>query len=67
MRFDSKTNQQFPIIPDAMLDRLREKYAFDFWEKTDEGHTAVRVCTSWATKEENVESLLADVKMLSGK
>ena len=50
-----------------MLDRLREKYAFDFWEKTDEGHTAVRVCTSWATKEENVESLLADVKMLSGK
>lgn len=62
VRFDSKTNQQFPILPDAMLEKLQEKYAFDFWEKADEGHTVVRVCTSWATKEENVECLLADVR-----
>lgn len=62
MRFDSKTNQQFPILPDALLERLQEKYAFDFWEKTDESHTVVRVCTSWATKEADAESLIADVK-----
>lgn len=29
-----KTNQPFPILPDAILEKLQEKYVFDFWEKT---------------------------------
>lgn len=64
LRYDSYTNQQFPIIPDAHLDRLREKYGFCFWEKVDEDHTAIRFCTSWATKEENVDSLIRDIEAL---
>lgn len=64
MLFDSKTNQQFPILPNDMMEKLAEKYAFSFWCKVDEGHTAVRFCTSWATKEENVAELLKDIESL---
>lgn len=62
MLFDSKTNQQFPILPNAVMDKLAEKYAFSFWCKVGDDHTAVRFCTSWATQEDNVAELLADIK-----
>lgn len=58
----SPTNQQFFIFPDGILKKLEEKYHFSFWEKVDEGRTAVRICTSWATKEENVRALIGDIK-----
>ncbi len=64
MLYDSKTNQQFPILPNDMIEKLAEKYAFSFWTKVGEDHAAVRFCTSWATKEENVEKLLADIEGL---
>lgn len=64
MLFDSKTNQQFPILPNEMMDKLAEKYAFSFWCKVGETHSAVRFCTSWATKEENVAELLSDIEKL---
>lgn len=60
--YDSKTNQQFPILPVRFLEYLGEKYSYNFWSKVDENHHAVRFCTSWATKEENVEALLRDIE-----
>ena len=60
--YPSFTNQQFPIIPDAVLESLRTDYSFSFWQKTDETHTAVRICTSWATTEESVNRLIADME-----
>lgn len=64
MLYDSKTNQQFPILPNEWLEKLAKNYAFSFWTKVDEGHSAVRFCTSWATKAENVAQLLADIEKL---
>ena len=64
LRYDSRTNQQFPILPDALLPRLGEKYAFSFWEKADEGHSVVRFCTSWHTTAEQVDALLSDIQKL---
>lgn len=61
-RYDSPTNQQFPILPNDVMDKLGEKYAFSFWEKVDENHTCVRFCTSWATDESNVDKLIEDIK-----
>lgn len=61
---DSPTNQQFVILPDEICERLREKYEFEYWERVDESHSAVRFCTSWATKEEQVQALLADMRAL---
>ena len=60
--FESPTNQQFPILPDAMLERLSKKYSFSVWGRPDAEHTTVRFCTSWATREDDVDALIADIK-----
>lgn len=63
-RYDSMTNQQFPILPNDVVTKLSEKYSYSYWEKIDAKHSAVRFCTSWATKQENVEMLIKDIKAL---
>lgn len=62
LRYDSRTNQQFPILPDHVLLELGKTYSYSFWEKADATHSVVRFCTSWATKRENVEKLIGDIK-----
>lgn len=64
LRYDSYTNQQFPIMPAEHIERLQEKYSFALWEKVDDGHSAVRFCTSWATKEEAVAEFIRDIEAL---
>lgn len=61
---DSPSNQQFPILPDEVLQKLKEKYSYAYQARIDKSHSAVRFCTSWATKEENVEQLLTDIREL---
>ena len=58
------TNQLFPILPDVVLEELAKKYVFCEQARIDETHRAVRFCTSWATKEENVEELCRDLQRL---
>lgn len=58
---ESSTNQQFPIFPDDVLEKLKQEFLFTFWEKTDVRHTAVRICTSWATTEKNTDRLIAAI------
>ena len=45
-----------------MINRLKEKYVFEFWEKVSDAESAVRFCTSWATKPEVVEELIRDIE-----
>lgn len=59
--YDSYTNQQFPILPDETLAKLAEKYAYSYWTRIDDTHSAVRFCTSWATKPEAVDELVRDI------
>jgi len=59
--YESPTNQQFPILPDRAVERLSDRYAFEGWGRVDEGHTATRICVSWATKKESVDALLRDL------
>lgn len=63
-RYDSATNQQFPILSDDVLLQLSKKYSYSFWEKVDATHSAVRFCTSWATDQKNVEMLIKDIEAL---
>jgi threonine aldolase len=58
---ESPTNQQFPILPNAVIQRLSDRYAFSFQEKAGDNHTAVRICTSWATREDDVQALIHDL------
>ena len=55
---DSPTNQQFPILPDSLLEELRHRFSYATIQRIDPTHTAVRFCTSWATRGEDVESLI---------
>ncbi|MBR4213308.1 MAG: low specificity L-threonine aldolase [Bacteroidales bacterium] len=56
---DSPTNQQFPILEDAQIEALRAEFGFEFWQRIDATRSAVRFCTSWATRPEAVDALLA--------
>jgi threonine aldolase len=59
--FDSPTNQQFPILPDEMIARLAENFAFHRWQKMNARFTAVRFCTSWTTPSEHVDQLIRSI------
>ena len=59
------TNQIFPILSDSLLAELGKNFMFTEMERVDANHRCVRFCTSWATKEENVDALCAELKRLS--
>ena len=59
---DSPTNQLFPIVPDALLEKLREKYAVTYMNRVDESHSCIRLCTSWATRESDIRAFCADLE-----
>ena len=58
---DSPTNQQFFTLPNEVMDRLAQHHTFEMWGKRGDTHTTVRFVTSWATKREQVEALIADL------
>ena len=62
LAFDSPTNQVFAILADDDMQRLAESVEFSFWERYDEGHTVIRLATSWATTDEQTNALLAALK-----
>ena len=63
--YDSTTNQQFPILSGTALDELSKRYFFLVWKKIEDERTAVRFVTSWATKDESVDSLVEDIGKLT--
>ena len=58
---DSPTNQLFPILPNRLITELEKKYLFHVWSKADADHSAIRLVTSWATKEAAVLALIEDM------
>ncbi len=54
---DSPTNQQFIIVENGKLEELKKNVAVGFWEKYDDSHTVVRLATSWATTDADIEEL----------
>lgn len=57
----SNTNQQFPIMPNEVLKKLREKFEYSFWGKFNDQYSTVRFCTSWATNENAVQQLIDEI------
>ena len=58
----SPSNQIFPILPDRVIAELQKKYAFYIWAKMEDDRSAIRLVTSWATKDEAVSSFISDMK-----
>ncbi len=61
LQYDSPTNQIFPILPDDKIKSLHENYSFYVWEDAGDGQKAVRICTSWSTKEEDIKQFITDL------
>lgn len=67
---DSPSNQIFPILSNHLIAELQKNYSFYIWSKYDENHSAIRLVTSWATKEDAVIAFIEDMKTVlnnSGK
>lgn len=56
---DSPTNQQFIILDNETLARFGEQIGYSTWEPYDRQSTVIRLCTSWATDPQNVQTLLS--------
>ena len=54
---ESPTNQQFVVLDNQTIGRLRKDVGFEKWEIVDDDHTAVRFATSWSTTEEQLDKL----------
>ena len=58
------TNQVFPILADAQIATLRQRYGCHVWSRIDPGHSAVRLVTSWATQAQHVDTFIDDLRAL---
>lgn len=56
---DSPTNQVFPVLPNALAERLSGEFVFDKWCDIDADNAVFRICTSWATREEDIDKLIS--------
>ena len=54
---ENTTNQLFPILPTAVREALKQEFSFIEMDWVDDDLRVCRFCTSWATREENVEAL----------
>ena len=55
---DSYTNQQFIVVNKEKYNEISKKFLLSFWGENEDGIIA-RVCTSWATTKETMDSFLS--------
>ena len=59
---ETETNQIFPILPNALIESLKQMFEFYVWEKVDDHRSVVRLVTSWATDEAQVDSFIRHIE-----
>ena len=55
----SPTNQIFIRMTNTQAEKLGEKVEMSFMEQMDTDHAMMRICTSWATQDEDVDRLIS--------
>lgn len=61
---DSPTNQQFVIMTPKQYEKLSQDFVLSLIEYLPDGNYSVRICTSWATLDTEVDKLIEAVKTL---
>jgi len=61
---ETSTNQIFPIISNGQIEQLLKKFEFYVWRKIDADRSAIRIITSWATKEDDVTLFSQEIMRL---
>ena len=59
LAYDAPTNQIFLVLDEAQKARLSKQVEMGFWENLADGKTVMRIATSWATQDEDVDRLTA--------
>ena len=68
-----QTNQVFAVLSEDLVEELKERWTFLVWQKLskqwpqEEQKVVVRLVTSWATEEKQVERFLAYLETCSAK
>ena len=60
---NSPTNQQFIILKNEVIEVLKNKFEFEVWEP-GETEAVIRLVTSFASKKEDVDTLISCLKEL---
>ena len=55
----AESNQVFPVLPNGVVEALRQDVEFEVERKMDDTRTCIRFVTAWHTPEEDVDALLA--------
>jgi threonine aldolase len=58
------SNQLFPILSDEMTSKMSERFGFLVQDRVDDKNIVIRLVTSWATSESNVDSLIQLIREL---
>lgn len=53
-----ETNMIFPVFQEEVIKKLEEKFLFYRWKKISGNYTAVRLVTSWATPQKQIENFI---------
>lgn len=61
LKYENHSNQLFPIFSTEMITHLERNFKVLVMDQEDENHYVVRMCTSWATREENVNYLISEL------
>ena len=62
---DTVSNQVFPIFSIELIKELNKDFVVSLWEHHSETTDVVRLCTSWATDEKQVDSFLIKLENLT--
>lgn len=54
---ESPTNQQMVIVSKADYERLQQHMPVSYWDAFDEDHVSIRLATSWASTDADIEEL----------
>jgi len=53
-----ESNQVFPILPNSVISELEKHFHFYQWKKVDAKSTLIRLVTSWASDEKQIEKFI---------
>ena len=53
----SPTNQQFFVLPNDVIDSLKNEASFEMWGPRGETESTVRFVTGWSTADEDIDAL----------
>ncbi|MFT5259452.1 MAG: threonine aldolase [Saprospiraceae bacterium] len=62
---ETASNQIFPILPNTLIEQLQQSFDFYLWEKIDDKHSTIRLVTSWATEESQIDSFLSAIRQMT--